>query len=126
MSGAFATQQGNCSTFVNDIPHCCKKDPVIADLMPEAAPENRSKDCCNGGLLAAWAINPLKSFSSFELRVGNLERNSNGNKPVNLTLLAPGPGYTCGPVGDTDPTVSSVIDGKREEQVLSKYFLIKL
>jgi hypothetical protein len=106
MSGAFATQQGNCSSF-KTLAHCCNKDPVILDLMPEALPANRSEDCCRGGLLSAWAINPSKSFSSFEITVGNLGENSTWFPPQNLTLMAPGPGYTCGQVLDTDPTVSS-------------------
>lgn len=125
MSGAFATQQGNCSSFKYDIPHCCKENPSIVDLMPEALPQNRSEDCCRGGLLTAWAINRFKSYSSFEFRVGNLERNTTGYRPLNLTLLAPGPGYTCSPVAEADPTVSSVIGGRREEQVFSKYFTLK-
>lgn len=123
-SGAFATQQGNCSSFKFQIPHSCKKDPMILDLIPEASPENRSEDCCRGGVLSAWAIDPSKSFSSFEIQVGNLEGNSTGYAPLNLTLMAPGPGYTCGPVVDTDPTVSSDIGGRREVQVFSKYYLL--
>lgn len=121
MSGAFAAQQGNCSSFKFQIPHCCKKDPVILDLTPDAMTPNKSDGCCTGGLIAAWAINPQKSFSSFVMTVGNLDRNSTGNRPLNLTLMAPGPGYTCSPVVDADPTVSSVIGGRREEQVFSKY-----
>ncbi|KAL3515035.1 hypothetical protein ACH5RR_021937 [Cinchona calisaya] len=117
MSGAFATQQGNCSSFKFQTPHSCNRDPDILDLMPDALPQNRSNDCCKGGILDAWAINPAKSFSSFEMKVGNLGGNSTGYKPLNLTLLAPGPGYTCSPVIDTDPTVSSVIGGRRQEQV---------
>lgn len=35
--------------------------------------------------------------------------------------MAPGPGYTCSPIEDTDPTVSLVIGGRREIQVFSKY-----
>ncbi|GFZ00612.1 COBRA-like extracellular glycosyl-phosphatidyl inositol-anchored protein family [Actinidia rufa] len=124
MSGAFATQQGNCSAFMSQIPHSCKKDPVILDLTPDAAPENRSSDCCRGGVIAAWAVDPSNSFSSFNIIVGNLESNSHGFAPLNLTLEAPGPGYTCGQLVDTDPTISSVIGGQREEQVLSKYFTI--
>lgn len=122
MSGAFAAEQGDCSpsSFKFQKPHCCKKDPDIVDLMPHAMPQNMSQDCCRGGLLSAWAIEPSQSFSSFEMTVGNLEGNSSGNRPVNLTFLAPGPGYTCSKVIDTDPTVSSVIGGRREEQVYSK------
>ncbi|CAL5341240.1 unnamed protein product [Camellia sinensis] len=78
MNGAFATQQGDCSTFTSQIPHSCKIDPVIVDLLPDAANENKSSDCCRGGLLSAWAINPLQSFSSFEITVGHLEGNTTG------------------------------------------------
>nr|GMC81141.1 COBRA-like protein 1 [Ipomoea batatas] len=117
MSGAFATQQGNCSKFTNEIPHSCKIDPVIADLMPEALPENRSDDCCHGGFLSAWAVSPSNSFSSFKMKVGNLRGNYTAFKPLNLSLMAPGPGYTCAKFVDTDPTVSPAIGGRREEQV---------
>lgn len=58
--------------------------------MPFALPENRKKDCCHGGVLAAWAINPSKSISCFEITVGNLEGNSSEYAPLNLTLMAPG------------------------------------
>ena len=120
MSGAFATQQGNCSSFKSQTPHCCMKTPVIVDLEPTSAPENMTEDCCHGGILSAWAITPSNSFSSFEIEVRNLEGNSYGNKPLNLILMAPSPGYTCSPIEDADPTVSSVIGGRREIQVLSK------
>ncbi|KAK9287238.1 hypothetical protein L1049_015651 [Liquidambar formosana] len=122
MGGAFATLQGDCSNFKyqTPIPHCCKQDPVIMDLTPDAAPENRSEDCCRSGLLAAWAINPSMSFSSFEINVGNLDWN-NVQPPQNLSLMAPGPGYTCGQLVDTDPTVSSAIGGKRHVQVFKTW-----
>ncbi|KAI3447974.1 hypothetical protein Pfo_004639 [Paulownia fortunei] len=105
---------GNCSSFKYQVPHSCKPDPVIVDLMADAMPQNRSDGCCHGGVLAAWAIDPSMSYSSFEVTVGNLEQNSPGYAPLNLTLMAPGPGYTCGPVMDTSPTVSSVI-GEEEK-----------
>ncbi|XAR59076.1 hypothetical protein NMG60_11014717 [Bertholletia excelsa] len=117
MKGALATKQGNCSKYKGQKPHCCEKDPVIIDLMPGSAPENMSDGCCKGGVLASWVINPLKSFSSFEITVGNLAKNTPGYKPLNISLMAPGPGYTCGPMVDTDPTVSLVTGGLRQEQV---------
>ncbi|KAK3029029.1 hypothetical protein RJ639_040081 [Escallonia herrerae] len=116
MSGAVATQQGNCSSFKVQKPHSCEKDPIIIDL-PESMQQNRSEDCCRDGLLSAWSINPFKSFSSFEVTVGNVGGTSSVSKPSSLTLRSPGPGYTCGLIVDTDPTVSSVIGGRREEQV---------
>ncbi|KAF2322800.1 hypothetical protein GH714_030949 [Hevea brasiliensis] len=121
MSGAFATAQGDCSAFKYQTPHSCQPKPVIADLMPDALPANKSEDCCHGGLLSAWAIDPSKSFSSFEITVGNLDISATVPPPANLTLSAPGPGYTCGPVMETDPTQSSDIGGRRKVQVYSKY-----
>lgn len=62
--------------------------------MPEALPQNWSEDCCRGGLLSPWAIDPSNSVSSFEMKVGNLAGNFPAYKPQNLTLMALGPGYT--------------------------------
>ncbi|XP_050363470.1 COBRA-like protein 1 [Argentina anserina] len=117
MKGAFATKQGNCSSFKSDMLHSCVKDPEILDLMPDSSPDQMTDGCCRGGLLDAWAINPSKSFSSFQLKVGNLQANSFGTAPLNLTLMAPGLGYTCGPLLDVNPTVSLDIGGKRQVQV---------
>ncbi|XP_024989369.1 COBRA-like protein 1 [Cynara cardunculus var. scolymus] len=101
ISGAIATHQGNCSSFKDEIPHCCIPTPQIVDLM-------------HGGVLTARAINAQQSSSSFNMVVGNLQV---VQMPINLTLLVPGPGYTCSPLEDTEPTVSLVIGGRREEQV---------
>ncbi|GKV21000.1 hypothetical protein SLEP1_g31035 [Rubroshorea leprosula] len=120
MSGAFATQRGNRSSFKDQVPHSCKKDPNIVDLMLDVLWENKSDNCCRGGLLAAWAINPVASFSSFEMIIGDT---NNVQAPKSLTLMAPGPGYTCGQLEDTDPTVSSDIGGRRQVQVFSEYAL---
>ncbi|XP_061368376.1 COBRA-like protein 1 [Gastrolobium bilobum] len=114
MNGAVATDRGNCSSYSgSQMPHSCKKDPIIVDLTPDVT-KNRSEHCCNGGLLSAWAIDPLKSFSLFELEVRNLGGNPLGQAPNNLTLMAPGPGYTCSPLLDVDPTVSSDSGGRRQ------------
>ena len=121
ISGAVATDQGNCSSYSSQIPHSCKKDPVIVDLPPDMSPETRSENCCHGGLLSAWAVSPLKSFSSFELEVRNVGQNPLGQAPNNLTLMAPGPGYTCSPLRDTDPTVISYFGGQRQVPALSKF-----
>ncbi|KAJ1415959.1 COBRA, plant [Sesbania bispinosa] len=91
MNGAFATDRGNCLGYSgSQIPHSCKKDPTIVDLTPQVS-QNRSENCCRGGLLSAWAIDPLNSFSSFELEVRNLGENPLGQPPTNLTLMAPRP-----------------------------------
>ncbi|KAK7351911.1 hypothetical protein VNO77_11676 [Canavalia gladiata] len=118
MSGGLATDRGNCSSYSgSDMPHSCKKDPIIVGLSSDVS-QNRSEQCCQGGTLSAWAIDPLNSFSSFELEVRNLGDNPLGQAPNNLTLMAPGPGYTCSPLLDTDPTVSSDFGGLRQVPVL--------
>ncbi|XP_058099856.1 COBRA-like protein 2 [Magnolia sinica] len=116
MTGALALRQGNCSAFNVQTAHSCKRDPVIVDLMPEALPENRTENCCRGGLVSAWGIDRRRSLSSFEMLIGNLG-GPRSYMPENLTFLGPGPGYTCGPLADFPPTVFSSTDVRREMQV---------
>lgn len=121
MSGALATHQGNCSQYKYRTPHSCKRDPVIIDLTPDAAPENRTANCCRSGILSARAIDQTTSSSSFDIVVGGLGASAaTPKKPHDLTLLAPGSGYTCGPLEEDPPTVVPVGGGRREEQVFSK------
>lgn len=94
--------------------------PEIVDLMPDTQPPNSPDNCCRGGLLAASAINPPQSSSSFDIVVGHAQGNLSLQMPVNLTLMAPGPGYTCSPIEDTQPTASLVVGGRREEEAFSK------
>ncbi|XP_057788523.1 COBRA-like protein 1 isoform X2 [Salvia miltiorrhiza] len=118
ISGGVATKQGECKASTDEKPHCCSPDPEVVDLAPDATTDSRTDGCCHDGVLAAWAIDPPMSYSSFEITVGNLDQNRTGYlAPLNLTLTAPGPGYTCGPVREAPPTVSSVVGGRREEQV---------
>lgn len=120
MSGAIATDRGNCSSYSGtQMPHSCKKDPIIVDLSPDVS-LNRSERCCRGGLLSARSIDPLNAYSSFEIDVRNVGDNPLGQAPNSLKLMAPGPGYTCGPLLDTDPSVSSDFGGLRQVSVLSK------
>ena len=54
MWGAEATQQGNCLRFKGGVlPHCCKKQPVIIDLMPGAPYNKQFANCCKGGVLTS-------------------------------------------------------------------------
>ena len=125
MFGAFATKQGECSSVKHRGAHSCMPNPVIVDLMPDAPPVNMSENYFRGGLISARAIDPPRSFSSFEMTVVNLDGNSTVYPPANLTLWAPaGPGYTCGPVVETTPTVSSDFGGRRQVQVYSKHSCI--
>ncbi|CAL1353182.1 unnamed protein product [Linum trigynum] len=112
MAGAYATDSGDCKNFAAQKPHCCKQNPLIADLWPGAEGAT-VEGCCRSGVISAWAIDPPLSFSAFEITVGNLPANTS-HPPANLTLFAPGPGYTCGPVQDTEPTVFLDYGGRRK------------
>lgn len=125
MNGAFATDRGNCTGFTDQIPHSCNRNPVIADLDPDVSLDKRSEHCCHGGLLSAQAVDSSNSFSSFELKVGNLGRGSLGQAPNNLILMAPGGGYTCSPLLDTDPTMSLDFGGQKQP-AFSKFCGIKI
>ncbi|MED6132274.1 hypothetical protein PIB30_017541 [Stylosanthes scabra] len=118
IKGAVATDQGNCSSYTNQLPHSCKKDPLIVDLPSDVSPESRSEHCCNDGVLSARAINPSTSFSSFDLEVRRLGQYPLGQAPNNLTLMAPGPGYTCSPLLEADPTIISSFGGQRQVPAL--------
>ncbi|CAK8569341.1 unnamed protein product [Lathyrus sativus] len=120
MSGAIATDRGDCSSYSgSQMPHSCKKDPIIVDISPDVT-QNRSVRCCRGGRLSARAIDSLSSLTSFELEVRNLDQkeNSIGQAPKNVTFMAPGPGYTCSPFMVTDPSVSLDLGGVRQVPVI--------
>ncbi|XXG66129.1 hypothetical protein AAC387_Pa05g3670 [Persea americana] len=119
MTGAIATQKGNCSINFQSA-HSCTTDPVIVDLMPDAAAVNRTENCCRDGLLSSWAIDQANSISSFEIDVGNLGHGLS-YLPLNPTFMGPGPGYTCSPFLDAPPTVSTVFNARREEQVFGTW-----
>ncbi|CAK9160544.1 unnamed protein product [Ilex paraguariensis] len=83
MIGSQTTEQGDCSRFKGNIPHCCKKDPTVVDLLP-GTPYNQQ--------------DPANAASSFQLSVGAAgTTNKTVRVPRNFTLKTPGPGYTCGP-----------------------------
>ncbi|KAJ0049038.1 hypothetical protein Pint_16285 [Pistacia integerrima] len=96
MVGAEATDQGDCSKFKGNIPHCCRRTPAIVDLSPGVPNTKRFTHCCKDGELASWGKDPESSVSSFQLSFG---RSGNSNQtvrlPKNFYLLGPGPGYTC-------------------------------
>ncbi|AES74274.1 COBRA-like protein 1 [Medicago truncatula] len=120
MSGAIATDRGDCSSYSgSQMPHSCKKDPIIVDISPDVS-QNRSDHCCRGGRLSARAVDSFNSLSSFELEVRNLEEkeNSLGQAPNNVTFMAPGPGYTCSSFLTSDPSVSLDFGGQRQVPVL--------
>ena len=125
MVGGQATEQGDCSKFKGNIPHSCKKDPTIVDLMPGTPYNQQFANCCRGGVLNSWVQDPATAISSFQISVGQSGTTNRTVKvPRNVTLKAPGPGYTCGPGKIVKPSKFKTQDGRRTTQALSK--LIKI
>lgn len=119
--GSQTTEQGDCSKFKGNVPHCCKRDPVLVDLLPGVPYNQQFSNCCKGGVLASWGEDPSESVSSFQISVGLAGTSNKTVKlPKNFTLLGPGPGYTCGPAKIVPSTVFLTADHRRKTQALSK------
>ncbi|MBA0686487.1 hypothetical protein Goari_014087 [Gossypium aridum] len=120
MMGGETTEQGDCSRFKgNNIPHCCNKHPTVVDLLPGTPYNQQIANCCKGGVLNSWAQDPATAASSFQLSVGQSgTTNKTVRVPVNFTLKAPGPGYTCGPAKIVKPSRFVTRDGRRETQAM--------
>lgn len=119
MNGGQATEQGDCSKFKANIPHCCKKDPEIVDLLPGTPYNMQIANCCKGGVLSSWAQDPANAVASFQVSVGQAgTTNKTVRVPKNFTLKVPGPGYTCGAAKLVRPTEFISQDGRRTTQVL--------
>ncbi|XP_022639362.1 protein COBRA [Vigna radiata var. radiata] len=117
--GGQTTEQGDCSRFKGNIPHCCKKDPTVVDLLPGTPYNQQIANCCTGGVLTSWAQDPEHAISSFQLSVGSAgTTNKTVKLPRNFTLKAPGPGYTCGPAKIVKPTKFITKDKRRTTQAL--------
>nr|XP_023892746.1 protein COBRA-like isoform X1 [Quercus suber] len=119
MTGGQATDQGDCSRFKGNIPHCCKKTPTIVDLLPGTPYNQQIANCCKGGVLSSWVQDPSNAAGSFQLSVGSAgTSNKTVRVPKNFTLKAPGPGYTCGPAKVVRPTKFITADKRRATQAL--------
>ncbi|KAF3643642.1 COBRA-like protein 5 [Capsicum annuum] len=117
--GAETTEQGDCSKFKGNVPYCCKKDPVLVDLLPGVPYNQQFSNCCKGGVLASWGEDPSESVSSFQISVGLAGTSNKTVKlPKNFTLLGPGPGYTCGPAKIVPSTVFLSPDHRRKTQAM--------
>lgn len=123
MSGAEATEQGNCTRFRGEIPHSCEKEPVIIDLLPDSPYSIQVANCCKGGVLSSMMQDPGKYGAVFLMNVGiasNAYANgTNTTMPVNFTLGVPG--YTCGKPSKVPPSRFNVDQGRRRTQALCKY-----
>lgn len=119
MVGAQTTQQGDCSRFKGNIPHCCMKTPTTVDLLPGTPYNQQVANCCKGGVVASWAQDPVNAISSFQVSVGSAgTSNTTVRLPKNFTLKAPGPGYTCGPAKKVKSSLFLSSDGRRFTQAL--------
>ncbi|GMH27235.1 hypothetical protein Nepgr_029078 [Nepenthes gracilis] len=119
MVGGQATDQGDCSKFKGNIPHCCKKTPTIVDLLPGTPYNQQIANCCRGGVLNSWGQDPSTAVSAFQLSVGRAGTNNKTVRvPKNFTLTSPGPGYTCGPAKVVKPTKFISSDGRRVTQAM--------
>nr|CAD1832338.1 unnamed protein product [Ananas comosus var. bracteatus] len=119
MVGAQATEQGDCSKFKGNIPHCCKKTPTVVDLLPGVPYNQQIANCCKGGVVASYGQDPASAVSSFQVSVGlSGTSNKTVKLPQNFTLLGPGPGYTCGPAKIVPSTVFFTPDHRRKTQAL--------
>ncbi|KAI3929880.1 hypothetical protein MKW98_004034 [Papaver atlanticum] len=120
--GAQTTEQGDCSRFKGNIPHCCKKAPETVDLLPGTRYNQQVANCCKGGVISSWVQDPANAVSSFLISVGSSgTSNKSVRVPRNSTLRAPGPGYTCGPARIVQPSKFKTMDRRRETQALSKF-----
>ncbi|XP_039828520.1 COBRA-like protein 3 [Panicum virgatum] len=114
MAGAQATKQGDCSRFKGNIPHSCKKDPVVVDLLPDTPYNMQIANCCKAGVISTFTQDPANAASSFQLSIGLAGTTTKDVKlPKNFTLRTPGPGYTCGRAIVGKPSVFFTPDGRR-------------
>ncbi|XP_057769852.1 protein COBRA-like isoform X2 [Salvia miltiorrhiza] len=119
MMGGQTTEQGDCSRYKGNIPHCCKKDPTVVDLLPGTPYNQQIANCCKGGVINSWGQDPNNAASSFQISVGAAgTTNKTVRVPKNFTLKAPGPGYTCGPAKIVKPTKFVTSDGRRTTQAM--------
>ncbi|XP_040381862.1 COBRA-like protein 6 [Oryza brachyantha] len=119
MVGAQATEQGDCSRFKGNIPHCCKRTPAVVDLLPGVPYNQQIANCCRGGVVPAYGQDPAAAVAAFQVSVGQAGTTNRTVKvPKNFTLLGPGPGYTCGPAKIVPSTVFLTPDRRRKTQAL--------
>ncbi|KAG9140087.1 hypothetical protein Leryth_021121 [Lithospermum erythrorhizon] len=117
--GSQATEQGDCSKFKGNVPHSCKKDPTIVDLLPMAPYNQQIANCCKGGVLGSLSHDPENAVSAFQLSVGLAgTTNKTVRVPKKFTLKAPRPGYTCGPAKVVKPTKFYTKDRRRMTQAM--------
>ncbi|KAM3223836.1 hypothetical protein ACQJBY_057299 [Aegilops geniculata] len=119
MVGAQTTEQGDCSKFKTNPPHCCKRDPTVIDLLPGTPYKDQVANCCKGGVISTFNQDPGNAASSFQISVGLAgTTNKTVKVPRNFTLKTPGPGYTCSRATVVKPTKFLIGDRRRTTQAL--------
>ncbi|KAJ1406521.1 COBRA, plant [Sesbania bispinosa] len=92
MMGGMTTEQGDCSKFKGNIPHNCKKDPTVVDLLPGTHYNMQVAHCCKAGVLSSWLQDPTNAVASFQVTVGEAGTTDRTiNLPKNFTSKTPGP-----------------------------------
>jgi len=71
--GGQITLQGDCSKFKGNVPHSCKKDPKIVDLLPRTPYNQQVANCCKDGVLSSWLQDPSNAAASFLVTLVMLE-----------------------------------------------------
>lgn len=121
--GSETREQGDCSKFKGTLPHCCKRNPEVIDLLPGVPYNQQTANCCRGGVLSSYSQDPATAVASYQIVVG---QSGTTNKtvllPKNFTLMTPGPGYTCGPAKNVEKTKFFSADGRRITLAFSKHF----
>ncbi|XP_042461134.1 COBRA-like protein 1 [Zingiber officinale] len=122
MIGAQATEQGDCSKFKGNIPHCCKKTPTVVDLLPGTPYNLQIANCCKGGVISSWVQDPANAASSFQISAGLAGTSTKTVlAPKNFTLRAPGPGYTCGAAKNVPSSTFITPDGRRKTHAIKTW-----
>ncbi|KAJ4748580.1 Protein COBRA [Rhynchospora pubera] len=122
MEGALVTEQGDCSEFKGNVPHSCKRDPTVVDLLPGTPYNMQIANCCKAGAISTINQDPANAASSFQLSVGHAGNTKKTvTVPKNFILKAPGPGYTCGPAKLVEST--KLVNGRRTTEALMTWSL---
>ncbi|KAL5723185.1 COBRA-like protein 1 [Ranunculus cassubicifolius] len=117
MVGAQTIDQGDCSRYKGNIPHCCRRDPTIVDLLPGTPYNQQYSNCCRGGVISSMNQDPSSAASAFQIIVGaSGTSNKTVRLPKNFTLDGAGPGYTCAPAKVVRPSKFLGPDRRRVTQ----------
>jgi len=126
MVGGQTTEQGDCSKFKGNIPHSCKKNPTVVDLLPDTPFDQQIEHCCKGGVLTSWFEDHANSTSAFQISVGQAGTTSRTVKlPIHFKFTAPRAAYACGPARVIRPTRFITADKRRFITALSKFLFFQ-